>query len=229
MAIKPVAKITDSDLKRMGLVSAPTVLNGTVEENKARFDQLVTKLVAPTVNAMIDNEKEIEVAEVNRGGAEQLRDQAEGVRATAEAARVAAEETRQTQEAQRVTAEDARVVAETARAQRLEQKEREHDAALNTAKDNWNRVLDQAEAQRTAAEIDRVAAEQARVSGESRRETQMEEILSVTQETVDNARQVQAAVKKTETIQTSVGLNRRWQIGPASLINELSPGRYHSS
>lgn len=235
MAINPVEKIKDSDLQRLGVVSAPTVLNGTPAENKAIFDRLIVQLVAPTVNAMIENEQAIEDAEAGRTDAEDTRTEAELARAESEQGRVEAEEARVAAEELRQTQEDAREAAELAREQRLssaateyearlDQSEAAHEAELKSAIDTWDQQMEAAEALRDTAEVARATAELSRKSAEQRRDEQMNEILSVTQDTVANAKKVQEAVEKAEGIQAAVGLNRRWRIGPASLINELGPG-----
>ena len=47
-------KITDSDISSKGVVAAPTVLNGSPEENKRIFDRLVREVLKGDFNALVD-------------------------------------------------------------------------------------------------------------------------------------------------------------------------------
>ena len=47
-------KLTDSDIAAKGVVAAPTILNGTPEENKKVFDRLVREVLKGDFNSLID-------------------------------------------------------------------------------------------------------------------------------------------------------------------------------
>lgn len=47
-------KITDTQLNENGVISAPDILTGTTQENKAIFDRLVRKIVAVAFNSLVD-------------------------------------------------------------------------------------------------------------------------------------------------------------------------------
>ncbi|MBQ7646661.1 MAG: hypothetical protein IJS94_05265 [Clostridia bacterium] len=49
-----LTKITQSEIDANGVSSAPTVPNGTAEENKALFDRLTTNVIVPRLNELID-------------------------------------------------------------------------------------------------------------------------------------------------------------------------------
>lgn len=119
MALK---KITDDELYENGVCSAKDVLTGTPAENKAVFDKMVSKLVAPAYNAAVDaineinnTEKGIQANESQRQTAENQRQTAETARKTAESQRVAAENVRVTNEATRQANETVRQASENAR------------------------------------------------------------------------------------------------------------------
>ena len=112
MALK---KITDEELYENGVCSAKDVLTGTPAENKAVFDKMVSKLVAPAYNAAVDaineinnTEKGIQTNESQRQTAENQRQTAESQRAAAENVRVSSEATRQANETVRQASENAR-------------------------------------------------------------------------------------------------------------------------
>lgn len=119
MALK---KITPAEMDANGVCSAPDVLTGTPAQNKAMFDKMVRKLVAPAYNAAVDaineinntekgiqtNESQRQTAENQRQTAEAARQQAENKRAAAENVRVQNEATRQANETVRQASEAAR-------------------------------------------------------------------------------------------------------------------------
>ena len=47
-------KLKDSDIAAKGVVAAPTVLNGSPEENKKIFDRLVREVFKGDFNSLID-------------------------------------------------------------------------------------------------------------------------------------------------------------------------------
>lgn len=119
MALK---KITDEELYENGVCSAKDVLTGTPAENKAVFDKMVSKLVAPAYNAAVDaineinnTEKGIQTNESQRQTAENQRQTAETARQTAESQRAAAENVRVQNEATRQANEMVRQASEAAR------------------------------------------------------------------------------------------------------------------
>lgn len=112
MALK---KITDAEMDAAGVVAAPDVLSGTPAQNKAVFDRMVRRLVAPAYNAAVDAINEIDDVEKGIETAEAQRVEAENARAAAETERENAEAARQTAETERQNAEAARQTAETAR------------------------------------------------------------------------------------------------------------------
>lgn len=145
-------KITPEQIAEKGVVAAPDTLTGTAQENKGVFDRLVREIVAPAVNAALDELKEVEdnneewaKAEAERVENENERIANETERQENEQARIAAEEARETAEQERKTAEDQRGTAEQAR--------------------------QAAEAARAAAEVQRQANEQARDTAEKGRES----------------------------------------------------------
>lgn len=160
----PLQHITNAEVIAAGVVSAPNVLNGTPQQNKTIFDNLVASVVVPAYNLCVDAVNALEVlgehereAEELREAAERLRDQAERGRVSAEELRAAAEllreraeQARATAEGTRSNAESARVQAETARAA-AETERRQHETARA-----------EAETARGTAETQRRAAEQAR-------------------------------------------------------------------
>lgn len=145
-------KITPEQIAEKGVVAAPDTLTGTAQENKGVFDRLTREIVAPAVNAALDELKEVEdnneewaKAEAERVENENERIANETERQENEQARIAAEEARETAEQERKTAEDQRGTAEQAR--------------------------QTAEAARAAAEVQRQANEQARDTAEKGRES----------------------------------------------------------
>lgn len=145
-------KITPEQIAEKGVVAAPDTLTGTAQENKGVFDRLVREIVAPAVNAALDELKEVEdnneewaKAEAERVENENERIANETERQENEQARIAAEQARETAEQERKTAEDQRGTAEQAR--------------------------QAAEAARAAAEVQRQANEQARDTAEKGRES----------------------------------------------------------
>lgn len=119
MALK---KITPAEMDANGVCSAPDVLTGTPAQNKAMFDKMVRKLVAPAYNAAVDaineinnTEKGIQTNESQRQTAENQRQTAETARQTAESQRAAAENVRVSSEATRQANETVRQASENAR------------------------------------------------------------------------------------------------------------------
>ncbi len=58
-------KITPEQIAQFGVVAAANPLEGTVQENKSVFDRLISEVVAPNFNALID-------ALMQQGGASQI-------------------------------------------------------------------------------------------------------------------------------------------------------------
>ncbi len=58
-------KITPEEISQYGVVAAANPLDGTVQENKSIFDRLISQVVAPRFNALIDTL-------MAQGGAEQI-------------------------------------------------------------------------------------------------------------------------------------------------------------
>lgn len=176
MALKKIAKITDRQMDTNGVVAAPTVLTGTPAENKAIFDRLVRRIIAPTMNDIIDNENEIvqnedvrQEHEADRGTAEQARVEAEKDRVQAEMTRDQAEQAREQAEAQR-QAVSAEVISQAQ--QIVDAGSADIEQKLMWAQEEADRAADRAEAAYSSmcsaedacgwAEDAQAAAEQAR-------------------------------------------------------------------
>lgn len=191
MALIKVNEITDHQMDTNGVVAAPTVLTGTPAENKAIFDRMIRKLIAPIMNIIIKNQNEIvdnevvrQEAESGRDVAEQLRVEAEEGRVEAEEGRVAAEIAREQAEAERrAVSEDVveRAEAQVTRAQgivdqgladihkELELAAEEGDRAAERAEAAWT-AMNQAEDACGWAEDAQAAAEAAQAAAEAARD-----------------------------------------------------------
>lgn len=234
MALKKIEKITPGQMDAVGVVSAPTVLNGTVAQNKAVFDRLVRELIAPTMNDIIDNANQIVVNEDTRQESEGDRETAEDARALAEQGRVSAEEGR-------VTAEEAREEAEAQRravSEDVVSRAKEIiDAGEELVTEQADRASDQAKAAEEAKEI---AAEKAGVATDAAGAAQKarDEAAGFAEQTAQSeaavsgavagaqgsAKAALAAAKEATTSLAALHMRDRVYIGPAAMAADMLPG-----
>lgn len=101
-------KITPEQIAQKGVIASPDTLNGTADENKSVFDRLASEIIAPAVNAALDEMSSMQEDADQWATDEEQRKANEIVRQDNEEQRKANETVRQENEAARVLAEQNR-------------------------------------------------------------------------------------------------------------------------